>query len=156
MQMCQRWYSCRKHRWNILAGGSRTGSLVVVMTSSTECNLPPRRSAFMREKETKIAWYEIRWVRRVWQNGDLQVQISSTFIYSHRICHTLQNCPWHPVGSCHLEGNLSDLWMASIHVLSWDKRSGKLNMQSEAQQRLSTPSTIQCDRIWTSVHFLDL
>ena len=53
MHVCQRWYSCWKHRWKVLAGRSRTASLVAVMTSSAEWNLRLRSSAFMRGKRQK-------------------------------------------------------------------------------------------------------
>ena len=53
MHIYQRWYSCWKHRWNMLAGRSRTESLVAVMTSSIEWNLCPHRSTFMRGKTQK-------------------------------------------------------------------------------------------------------
>ena len=55
MPFCQRWYSCWKHRWKILAGRSRMTSLVAVMTFSEQWNLRPRRIAIIRGKRKKNA-----------------------------------------------------------------------------------------------------
>jgi hypothetical protein len=50
MQVCQRWYSCRKHCWNILTGNSRTASLVA-LTTSDDWNL---LSSFERERNRMV------------------------------------------------------------------------------------------------------
>ena len=121
---------CRwKHRWNMLAGRSRTASLVAVMTSPAEWNLRPRRGAFIRGTRQKSHGARSGVVRRMWKNGDplpckhnlcLQVSLGQGQSDVQGRCHVaIANSSYTKAQDAYDQGFSYSGFCIQLHLMRW-------------------------------------